>query len=224
MTRYIVMGGIIMIPIGIVSVIALALVIEKFLTFARWSRPSPSFLTSVYDAIRKNRWESAQTACQNSKHPVARIFEAGLGETTKAVTDLRSVEETMKLAGDTIIHELEGSLKFLGSLVTILPLLGFLGTIVGLIMSFERWQTLGANITIGELSGGMYQAMITTAAGLILAIPYYLFYQHLLSRLETIELELSQYATEFLSRVRQTVMGMEQASALPEKQTARAYR
>lgn len=212
MIDYILKGGVVMIPILIASVAALTLIIEKFATLARLKKIPSAFLAAVFDAIGRNKLETAQLNCQNSRHPLARVFEAGLAELSKEVNELRSVEEAIKLKGDQILQRTETGLKILGSLVTVLPLLGFMGTIVGLIICFQKWEALGPAVTIGELSGGMYQAMITTAAGLILAIPYYLFHSYLTAKLESVEIEWSQYATEFLSRLRQAALRNESNS------------
>ncbi|MBI4388036.1 MAG: MotA/TolQ/ExbB proton channel family protein [Candidatus Omnitrophica bacterium] len=203
MFHYIISGGIVMIPIGLVSIAALAILIEKFSQLSKFKKPPAGFLTSVSNYIRKQEWESALLTCRKSQHPLAQILETGFLEFTKNTIDLRAVEEAMRRKGDETIYQLETSLKWLASLITVLPLLGFLGTIIGLISSFSKWQTLGANVTIAHLSGGMYEAMITTAAGLILAIPYHLAYVYLAGRVERIELTLSAQATEFLSRIRQ---------------------
>ena len=213
--RYIALGGVVMIPIGIVSVIAFAIVVEKTIALAKFRKPASAFLAAVFESVRRRDWEYAQDQCRKFRHPLARILEAGLSEMTRETTDLRAVEEAMKLKGDEIIHELESTLKFLGSLINILPLLGFLGTIVGLIAAFQKWETLGANVTISELSGGIYQAMITTAAGLILVIPYFLAHGFFTSRVTTIELELSRYATEFLSRLRHASLRTDMARETP---------
>lgn len=206
MLHYIVKGGWVMIPIGLVSVIALAIVIEKWMCFSRFRKIPAGFLPTVFDALRKNKLEDAQAACQHAQHPIARIFEAGFSELGREISDWRAIEDAMRLKGEQTIQRAEATLKILSSLTTVLPLLGFLGTIVGLIISFQKWEALGPAVTIGELSGGMYQAMITTATGLILAIPYYLLYSYLAAKLESIEIEWSQYATEFLSRLRQAAL------------------
>ncbi len=211
MIQYIYMGGIVMIPIAAVSIAALALILQKTLAFSRIRKPTSNFLAHLFSQIQKCSWEQAETACRGFAHPLAAIFGAGLAELARGNTDLRSVEETVKLKGDQVIQQMGASLRFLGALVTILPLLGFLGTIVGLIMSFQQWETLGERVTIAQLSGGIYQAMITTAAGLILAIPYYLAHTLLTGRLDRIELEFSNYATEFISRVRNAALAQEEA-------------
>ncbi len=213
MISYIALGGIVMIPIGIVSVIAFAIVLEKMAALVKFRKPSSAFLAQIFESVRKREWEFAQSQCQKSRHPLAQILNSGLSEITKESTDLRAVEEVMKLTGDEIIQELESSLKFLGTLIHVLPLLGFLGTIIGLIFAFQKWEALGTGVTISELSGGIYQAMITTAAGLILVIPYLFAYGFFTSRVEAIELQLSKYATEFLSRLRASTSTIEADSA-----------
>jgi len=208
-----------MVPILIVSVVALTIVIEKWFTLSRLRKPSPAFLISIFEAIRQHDWELALGRSRALKHPLARILEIGLLEATKESSDFRTIEESMKLKGDEIIHKMDESLKMLGSLITILPWLGFLGTIVGLIVAFQRWEILGASVTIAQLSSGIYQAMITTAAALMFVIPYFLAHQHLSSKVGNIALELSRFATEFLSRLRSSLIdsGKQKLSALTSK-------
>ena len=196
-----------MIPIIISSVIALAITIEKIFALFHFGKLNPSLLEPLWILIRNQEWEQAQVHCKRLKeHPAAQIFLTGLQEMAKPHTDLKAVEESMKLKGDETMRQIESSVRYLGAIVTILPLLGFLGTIVGLIASFQKWEVLGANVTISDLSGGIYQAMITTAAGLILAIPYYLAHSYLVAWIDKIELELSKVSTDFLSQIRHSTL------------------
>ncbi len=220
MLHYIILGGPVMIPIGIVSLIALSIVVEKLFSLARLSNVSPMFLAGISESIRRRDWPQAQIICRNFKHPISEIFSAGFAEIGKSLTDLHAVEEAVKLTGDEIIFRLESGIKLLGALVTVLPLLGFLGTIIGLIGAFQEWQALGTSVTVAQLSGGMYAAMITTAAGLILAIPYFLIHHWFLARLEARALQLSHYTTEFISKIRQAVIAEEARSVEIEKPSA----
>ncbi len=97
--------------------------------------------------------------------------------------------------------------SYMGALATIIgvePMLGFLGTIVGLIQAFMQWESLGDKITINVLAGGIYQAMITTAAGLIIAIPYYLIHNHLVTRIGSLTRLTEERAEEFVDLLSET--------------------
>jgi len=209
MIQYLTMGGWMMVPIGLVSILALAIVIEKAITLSRVRKPAYAMIMTVFDHIRRREWESAQAFCRKQRHPLLRIFDAGLTEITQETTDLRAVEESMKLRGDEVVRGMESSLNLLGAIVTILPLMGFLGTMVGLISAFQRWESLGSAVTISDLSGGIYQAMITTAVALGLVIPYFLAHSYFVSQIQKLELDLSKRATEFLARIRRTWMESE---------------
>lgn len=219
MLHYIILGGPVMIPIGIVSIIALSIVIEKLFSLSRLTTISPMFFAGISESIRRRDWHQAQIICRNFKFPISQIFDAGLSELGKSATDLHAVEEAVRLKGDNIVFQTESGLKVLGALVTVLPLLGFLGTIIGLIGAFQEWQALGTAITVSQLSGGIYQAMITTAAGLMLAIPYYLIHHWLVSGLEEKVLRLSYFTTEFISKIRQAVIQAEETRVEIEKPT-----
>jgi biopolymer transport protein ExbB len=113
----------------------------------------------------------------------------------------------LEQAGNNQVQKLE---KFLGALVSIIgiePLLGFLGTITGLIRAFMSWERAGANVTVSVLAGGIYEAMITTAAGLIIAIPLYLCYNYFISRIKFISNELSNHSIQLLEVIAETKEG-----------------
>lgn len=223
MIHYLTLGGPVMIPIGIVSIVALTVIIEKSFALVKFRAPTSALLASLFDSIRRRDWARAQAACRASVHPLSDVLEAGLAEAMKDRTDLRSIEEALKIKGDEVIHRFESSIKLLGTMVTVLPLLGFLGTIVGLIAAFQRWESLGAAVTVSELSGGIYQAMITTAAGLILAIPYYLAHSWLVAQTELVALRFSRDATELLSRIHQACFAQD-VSEKPEAERIRTAR
>jgi biopolymer transport protein ExbB len=108
------------------------------------------------------------------------------------------LEKMLEREGDEQIHDLE---RYLGGLIVIIgvePMLGFLGTIVGLIKAFMAWEQLGSNITVGALAAGIYQAMITTAAGLIIAIPYYVIYHLIVGKIKGHAQEMTYYGNELL--------------------------
>jgi biopolymer transport protein ExbB len=104
----------------------------------------------------------------------------------------------MEQTGNMQVHRLEKRLGGLASIVGIEPLMGFLGTITGLIKAFMSWEAAGANITVSVLALGIYEAMLTTAAGLIVAIPYYLCYNYFISRIKYISAEMNEYSTQLI--------------------------
>ncbi|PIQ87075.1 MAG: hypothetical protein COV74_02240 [Candidatus Omnitrophica bacterium CG11_big_fil_rev_8_21_14_0_20_45_26] len=206
---YMTKGGFMMLPILLVSVIALMIVIDKAIYLASLRTPAPAVLNQIFSAVRKRDLKTAAKHVQTLRHPLSHLLEAGMMESAKSLSDLHSVEEAIKLAAEEIGHKMQASLKVLASLITILPLLGFLGTIIGLIASFQAWEVMGDKVTVAQLAGGIYQAMITTAAGLICVIPYYLAHGYLNAKVSALEMAFSKNATEFLSSLRQSVMAFD---------------
>ncbi len=129
------------------------------------------------------------------RHPIAEVFKLGiLNRTLKR----EGIESMMEREGDEQIQYLE---RYLGALIIIIgvePMLGFLGTIVGLIQAFMSWEQLGTNITVSALAAGIYQAMITTAAGLIVAIPFFIFYHLIMGKIKSHAQEMTYYGNELL--------------------------
>lgn len=173
--NFIIKGGPVMIPIIIGSVIGLALILERF--YVLWkARTDVSLLFSeIEELVKRGEVQMAVTASEKKHGPVAAILRTGL----KVYKDLgkeRDIDLAMQREGTSQIMGLERGLTGLAVIVSIEPMMGFLGTILGLIYAFMNWERLGANVSVNVLAGGIYQAMITTAAGLAIAIPYYIVY------------------------------------------------
>jgi biopolymer transport protein ExbB len=181
---FIVKGGPVMIPIIIVSVIALEL----------WRfRVQLNRLTQRLDAqVQDGNLSLAQHICHEYNSSLSRLFEAAILHRSQERSEL--IRRLERLGGD-VVAGLESYMSALATMVGIAPMLGFLGTIIGLIKAFMNWETMGDRITINVLAGGIYEAMITTAAGLSIAIPYYLIYNHLVTRVATLT-RLTEERTE----------------------------
>jgi biopolymer transport protein ExbB len=124
-------------------------------------------------------------------YPVANTLKAGLDVFSKRRAEAHEVEKALERAGNREVNRLE---KYIGGLISIIgiePLLGFLGTITGLIRAFMAWERAGSEITVSQLAGGIYEAMITTAAGLMIAVPYYLICNYIISRIKYVSYELT---------------------------------
>ncbi len=190
-------GGPVMIPIILGSIMGLAIIIEKFLLLRRTKMEDlDSFAQDIFRYVRRQDFNSALNLCyQNSQYPAPRIFKIAIDKRHLSRADLEKLLERM---GNKEIHELEKRLGGLVSVIGIEPLLGFLGTITGLIRAFMAWEQAGSNVTVNALAAGIYQAMITTAAGLMVAVPYYLVYNYFISRIKYISYELSDYSTQLI--------------------------
>lgn len=196
MLFFIFKGGPIMIPIILGSILGLTIIIEKFWHFQSIKMDMESFTQTVFSDLRADRVKKALEMCKEKiEFPLPSIFKTAMENKDLPLYDLEKVVER---AGNNEVVKLERYLNGLISIVSIEPLLGFLGTIVGLIRAFMAWEKAGANITVSVLAAGIYEAMITTAAGLIVAIPYFLIYNYIVSRIKYISFQLNDYSSQLI--------------------------
>lgn len=202
MFTFIVKGGPVMLPIILGSIIGLAIVLERFWVFRRARLDTFDFIQGIFKDIKAGRVSNALESCNRRiHHPLAAVFKIGI---ERRGLPLDRLEKILEQAGNNQVQKLE---KFLGALVSIIsiePLLGFLGTITGLIRAFMSWERAGANVTVSVLAAGIYEAMLTTAAGLIIAIPLYLCYNYFISRMKVISNELTNHCIQLLEVIAET--------------------
>ena len=195
-----------MIAIGLCSVAAGSFSISQWLRLRQVSQNKSHSIAEIARSVQKKDWARALRISEKHDHPFLKTWRVGFLLLKEGKSDLRDIEEIVTIEGAKTIAQLESALKPLGAMATILPMLGFLGTILGLIVSFQNWEQMGAQVSIGALAGGIYQAMITTAAGLITAIPYQLLYHHFTARVEGIALDLSQETTQLFRWVKDALL------------------
>ena len=194
-------GGIIMIPILLGSIVALAIVINRINYFLSLKMDLDSFIDKIHSLVRKNDIDQAINECASVKHPVARIFRSGLENIDK---DRIGIERAMERTGVVVMGEAEKYMLLLVVIIGVEPMLGFLGTILGLIRSFMAWEQLAGSVTVSFLAGGIYQAMITTAGGLLVAIPYYVIYHVMVGRINLLAKDLNHQGEELLDLIQDT--------------------
>src|SRR3989338_2257091 len=195
--------GPILIVIGLVSVAAGALVVIAWQRLRRAHWNHAGLLQELAELLQKRDWFEAHRTLEPVQHPFVEPWRTGLLLLMEAKHELHDIEEAISIEGTKLVNQLESSLKPLGAMITILPMLGFLGTIFGLISSFQHWESLGAQVSISVLAGGIYQAMITTAAGLLAAIPYYLIYHLLVAQTQRAALEFSRETSRFIRWIKE---------------------
>lgn len=187
---WIIKGGPIMIPIVLGSVLGLTLVTERALAFIRVSHPkSQKDIEDILGQVRQGRIPEALSMARATSQPAAAVLQAGLEQWNMP---LEWVKESMEEANQEQVRHLEQGLGGLATVITVEPMLGFLGTITGLIRAFMAWEAAGAQVTVSVLAGGIYEAMITTAAGLIIAIPFLMAYNTFVSRIKQIAAQSAQ--------------------------------
>jgi len=188
-------GGPVMIPIILGSIVALALILEKAWTLWRIRLNYSQFAQEIFLFLERGHYQKAFERCEELRHPIADLFKLGILNRGLKREELESMLEN---EGNEQVQYLEQYLGALMIIVGIEPMMGFLGTIIGLIQAFMTWEQMGANITVNALAAGIYQAMITTAAGLIIAIPAYVIYHLIVVKIKNHAQELTYYGNELL--------------------------
>lgn len=196
MVELILKGGWVMAPILLGSVAAFALVLERAIYFWRIRLDAASFSQGIYALAEKGNLKEAESICARTDHPLAAVFKAGLEYPDE---DLAELERVMEREGTRQVELAERNLNYLVVIVGVEPLLGFLGTILGLIQAFMAWEKFSEAVTVSQLASGIYQAMITTAAGLLIAIPYFVIYHFYMGRVNRLAHEINHYGDLFVS-------------------------
>ncbi len=184
-----------MIPIALLSIVAVYIFVERYLVIKKAMREDETFMNRVKEFIHEGKIESAIRLSQASSSPVSRMIEAGITRIGRPMTDVNIAIENV---GRLEIYKLERGLATLAAAAGAAPMLGFLGTVLGMIRAFYDMTVAGGSVDLAILSNGIYTAQITTAAGLIVGIPAYFFYNILVSRIQTVVFILETRASEFL--------------------------
>ncbi|MCX5702239.1 MAG: MotA/TolQ/ExbB proton channel family protein [Candidatus Omnitrophica bacterium] len=202
MFNFLIKGGPIMIPIMLGSIFGLTIAIERFWVFRHMKLNTFEFVQEIFKNLKANKAKDTIQLCDiNIQHPLAVVFKVGI---ERRQLPLNRLEKILEQVGNNQVQKLEKHLGALVSIINIEPLLGFLGTITGLIRAFMSWEKAGANVTVSLLAGGIYEAMITTAAGLIIAIPLYLCYHYFISRIKITSSELTNHSIQLLEVIAET--------------------
>jgi biopolymer transport protein ExbB len=184
----IVSGGMMMIPIILSSIIAIAIIIERFWSLNSARIAPRNALAEVWGKLRHAQMDAAQLRELRMSSPLGQILAAGL---VNAKAGRAIMIESIELAASHVVHDMERYLGILGTIAAISPLMGLLGTVLGMIQVFSNTMKMG-NGDINVLSGGIAVALVTTASGLIVAIPSMFFYRLFLRRVESLVIELER--------------------------------
>jgi biopolymer transport protein ExbB len=188
-------GGWIMIPIVILSILAVYIFIERYFAIKKASQTDVNFMNKIKDYIHDDKLDSAMALCQSTDSPVARMIEKGLQRIGRPLNDINAAIENV---GNLEISKLEKSLPTLATAAGAAPMIGFLGTVMGMIRAFYDMANAGNNIDVALLSNGIYTAMVTTVAGLMVGIVAYLAYNILVAKIEKVIFQLEANTSEFM--------------------------
>ena len=195
-------GGPVMIPIIILSLIAVYIFIERYFVIRRLSKENINFMDKIKDFIHDGKIESAQTLCQSIDTPITKMIEKGIQRIGRPLNDINAAIENV---GRLEIYKLEKGLPTLATVAGAAPMIGFLGTVMGMIIAFYDMSNAGSNINVALLSNGIYTAMVTTVAGLIVGIIAYFAYNILVAKVEKIVNQLEARTSEFMDLLNEPV-------------------
>jgi len=188
-------GPIIMIPLLILSIVAVYIFIERLVVIHKASEEDKYFMARIKDFISDGKIEDATKLCQNVNTPYSRMIEKGISRIGKPMNDILVAIENV---GNIETTKLEKGFSMLATISGGAPMLGFLGTVLGMVQAFFDMANAGNNVDITILSNGIYTAMITTVAGLIVGIVAYFAYNYLVSKLDSVVQKMEQKTMEFM--------------------------
>lgn len=196
--EFFVAGGPIMIPLAICSIVAIGIVLGKLVYFKRIQTNVLELKERVFELLKKDKREEAATICEEDPSPVAKIMKAGILKYGRSRDEIKEAMEDVSLFE---IPLLEKRFNALVTIAHISPLLGLLGTVTGMTTCFYTIEARAVTmnpVTPGDLAGGIGEALITTVAGLFVAIPTYVAYNYMVSRVNAFIHEMEHAATEIL--------------------------
>ena len=192
----------IMIPLLIMFLYTVYIFVERFFAIRRASREERNFMNNIRDFIHHGKIESAMALCKGNDTPLARMIEKGLTRIGKPLEDVSTaIENTGKLE----VANLEKGTPALATIAGAAPMLGFLGTVIGMVVAFHAMEANPNNLNISQLAGGIYTAMITTVAGLIVGIIAYICNNYLITRITRLVNMLETKSTEFMDLLHEPV-------------------
>ncbi|PHN04603.1 MotA/TolQ/ExbB proton channel family protein [Flavilitoribacter nigricans] len=188
------MGIVIVVVLLALSVIALYIFVERYLNIKRAGRIDQHFMNNIRANVQSGNIQGAKALCQTTDSPVARMVEKGLQRIGKP---LRDIDAAIENVGNLEVFKLEKNLSTLASIAGAAPMIGFFGTVTGMILAFYKMST-EQNVTPDVLAGGIYQALITTAFGLFIGILAFVGYNLLVANVEKVVFQMERTTVEFM--------------------------
>jgi biopolymer transport protein ExbB len=188
-------GGWLMIVLAILSIIAIYIFGKKWWMIHKAQQVDKNFMRDIRDYIHEGKTKSAVSLCQKYDSPVARLVEKGIERIGRPLSDIQTAVENM---GNVEIARLEKGLPALATIAGGAPMLGFLGTVLGMVRAFFNMANAGNNVDISLLSGGIYEAMVTTVGGLIVGILAYFAYNYLTAQISNLVFKMENATVEFM--------------------------
>lgn len=188
-------GGFTMIPLAILSVVTIYLIVERWMAIRKAGRDEKNFLNNISDYIHSGKLDSARALCKSTDTPIAHMIEKGISRIGQPMEDISvAVENVAKLE----VHRMEKNLSILATIAGAAPMLGLIGTVMGMVRTFYNIANSPDGIQIGALSGGVYEAMVATVAGLIVGVTAFIGYNLLVASVQKVIYILELRSVEFL--------------------------
>lgn len=194
-------GGWIMIVLLILSIVALYIFGKKWWIISSAEKIDKDFMKDIKDYLLDGKVKSAKALCGKFDSPIARMIETGIARIGKPLSDVQTAVDNV---GNAEIARLENGLPYLATIAGGAPMLGFLGTVTGMIKAFFNMANAGNNIDISLLSGGIYEAMITTVGGLIVGLIAYFAYNFLTAKVSNVVFKMENATIDFMSLLSET--------------------
>ena len=188
-------GGWLMIVLLLLSILAIYIFGNKYWLIRKAGKMDKNFMNDIHDLIHDGKIKSALELCRQYDSPIARLVEKGIERIGRPLNDIQTAVENM---GNVEVARLEKNLPMLATIAGGAPMIGFLGTVTGMIRAFFNMSTAGNNIDITLLSGGIYEAMVTTVGGLFVGIIAYFGYNFLTSQISNLVFKMENTTIEFI--------------------------
>lgn len=188
-------GGLMMIPIVISSFIAIYIFVERILTINKANKSPDAFISKIKELVLKGDINGAKMACAHFDSPIARMIEKGV---TRIGSPLKNIEASIENLAKIELFKLEKNLSVLATISGAAPMMGFLGTVIGMVQAFIAIAQEEGSVSPKLLSSGIYTAMVTTVAGLIVGIIAYLGYNYLVTRVSKVVHKMEYSSVEFI--------------------------
>ncbi len=197
----IVKGGIIMIPIFMLSFLSIYIMVERYYFITKAAKADKDFMPNIKNALLQGKQQAALDICKQNNSPLARVIEKGV---KRIGSPIKEIQDDLQSVGSIEMSKMESKLSYLGLVAGTAPMLGFIGTIMGIIKIFYN-ISLSDNISIGIIAGGLYEKMITSCAGLVVGVIAYTGYHYLNMLLDKFALQTEINSVEFLDILREPI-------------------
>jgi len=188
-------GGWVMIPIALLSLVAVYIFFERYMAIRKAAKIDANFMNRIRDYIHDGKVEPALALCQSIDNPLARMIEKGINRIGRPLQDIKAAIDNI---GQVEVYRMEKGLPVLASCAGGAPMLGFLGTVLGMVKTFYDMSAAGGSLDVGLLSNGIYIALITTVGGLFVGIPSYFAYNFLVAKVEELVNKLEANTMDFM--------------------------